>query len=49
MTAATALPYRPAGEYLWATVNQGGLMADHPNADLYRKGLERFADGDTDA
>ena len=24
-------------------------MADHPNADLYRKGLERFADGDTDA
>ena len=24
-------------------------MADHPNAELYRTGLERFADGDTDA
>ncbi len=24
-------------------------MADHPNADLYRKGMERFADGDIDA
>jgi len=24
-------------------------MADHPNAELYRKGLERFADGDIDA
>ncbi|GMQ85224.1 MAG: hypothetical protein BMS9Abin07_0790 [Acidimicrobiia bacterium] len=24
-------------------------MADHPNAELYRKGLERFTDGDVDA